>query len=81
MELGEKIDQRMKELGMTQSSLARASGLSQNYLSQLINGVGGSRVSYKTVVLLRQSLSVGDDFFYDTLSLPGHTPVKRGARY
>ena len=70
MELGEKLSNRMKELGYNQSSLARATGLAQNSINQLVKGVRHKELSYRTVFLLKEALAVDDDFFSILVSQP-----------
>lgn len=66
MNLGKKVKVRMEELGMTQAELARASGLTRTYISEIVNNNrGGARTSVKLVRSLKKGLKVEDDFFSD----------------
>jgi predicted transcriptional regulator len=44
----EQIQQRMAELGISQSELARRAGVSAAYISQVVNGQRGKRMSVET---------------------------------
>lgn len=61
--LGEKIDKRRRELGLSQRELAARSGLSTTYISALIKGHRGSRIGAKTLQNLAKALRVSQKFF------------------
>lgn len=72
--LGEKIQNRMTELGISQAELCRRSGLASNHVSYLVRGVRGRRPGPETVAKLCKGLGVGPDFFYKDYS---HMRVRR----
>lgn len=49
---------RLDELGMSQADLARKSGLSTGYVSNIVNGQRGKRVSAETAHRLARALRV-----------------------
>lgn len=64
MTINEKIKARAEELGITHTELARRTGLSRPYISQIINGDrGGDRLSHTSVVRLAEALGVDLSFF------------------
>ena len=62
--LSDRIRERTKELGMSQSELARRSGLSRGYISDIFRGRSGIRPSHQAVGKLKKALRVGHNFFY-----------------
>lgn len=56
----------MSELGMTQAELVRRSGLSSAYVSNLVTGQRGKRVSVETVHRLAKALKVRPSALVDT---------------
>lgn len=73
--LGDRIQARMQQLGMSQADVARRAGLSSGHVSDLVTGNKGKRVSAETVEKLARALKVSPSFF-----LRGHsrTKVSRG---
>lgn len=63
MELAEKLRARLGELRYTQADLVAKTGLSSAYISELLNGKRGRRMSRSTSVKLRRALRVRDSFF------------------
>ena len=72
--LGERIDRRRRELGLSQSDLARRSGLSRQYISALILGGRGQRLTVFAATKLAKALRVNQKFLqaestsYDNVS-------------
>jgi transcriptional regulator with XRE-family HTH domain len=62
--MGSRIKSRLDELEMTQAELCRKSGLSTGYVSDLINGNRGKRLSVVTASRLGKALKVSANFFY-----------------
>ncbi|NJK46502.1 MAG: helix-turn-helix transcriptional regulator [Pleurocapsa sp. SU_196_0] len=60
----EKIEQRMKELGINRSELARASELSPSYITHLLKGQRGKRMGVETARKLSKGLRVNVTFFF-----------------
>lgn len=56
--LAELITERMAELGLRQCDLARKSALSRQYISDLVAGNRGSRISASTQAKLARALRV-----------------------
>lgn len=63
MELGKRIDHRLKELELTQVELARKSGLTQQVISQYIRGK--SKPGYDAIVGLLKALEVNSAWFFE----------------
>lgn len=62
--IGPKIERRMEELGiLTQTDLAKRSGLSVTYINGLIRGSRGKRMSYDAQTRLARALRVKPIFF------------------
>ncbi len=62
--LGERINTRMQQLGLSQADVARRAGLSSGHISDLIAGHRGKRVAATTVEKLAKALRVSPAFFY-----------------
>lgn len=62
--IGKKINERLKELGMSQYRLAKEANLSRSYVSQLCSGQRGQRLPLNTVIRLSEPLKVPLDFFW-----------------
>lgn len=61
--IGDRVAQRMCELGLNQATLARRAGLSSSYVSELVNNKRGRRVSVMTAGKLAVALEVPASFF------------------
>ncbi len=61
--LGARLRVVLGERNMTQSDLARKTGLSTSYVSMLISGQRGPRISHAAAASLRKALRVPVDFF------------------
>lgn len=55
---------RMAELNLTQRAVAQRAGLSTSYISDLMNGKRGGRISIATVQKLSVALEVEPSFFW-----------------
>lgn len=55
---------RMGELNLTQAAVAFRAGLSTSYISDLMNGKRGVRISITTAVKLASALEVEPSFFW-----------------
>lgn len=71
--LGQRVQRRLSELDMTQADLARRSGLSTGYVSNIINGQRGKRVSADVAHRLAGALKLG------VRSILGKTSHKQNA--
>ncbi|GBF05881.1 XRE family transcriptional regulator [Deinococcus aerius] len=60
--LGDQIDRRRRELGLSQRELAQKSGLSPQYISYLISGKRGQRLSVTAATGLAKALRVSKKF-------------------
>jgi transcriptional regulator with XRE-family HTH domain len=68
--LGERLAARMKELKLNQVTLSEASGVSQNYISEIITGSRGNRrMGVQVAARLAKALDVPIDFFSEPVSL------------
>lgn len=65
----------LTERQMSQSELARRAGLSASYVSMLINGQRGPRISHAATLSLRKALRVPASFF--AVSMDGNSVVRR----
>jgi transcriptional regulator with XRE-family HTH domain len=63
MELGKRIDHRLKALRLTQVELAQKSGLTQQVISQYIRGK--SKPGYDAIVGLLKALEVNSAWFFE----------------
>ena len=72
MELGKRIDRRMKELGLTQVKLAQKSGLTQQAISQYIRGK--SKPGYDAIAALLKALEVNSAWFFEERELEELSP-------
>lgn len=63
--LGQRIDHRRRELGLSQRSLAEKSGLSPQYISSLISGKRGQRLSADALHRLAKALRVSQKFLLE----------------
>lgn len=61
--LGQKIAQRLNEMGMSKYELAKRSGFSRSYISLLCSGERGHQMSLDTACRLSQTLDVEFSFF------------------
>ena len=61
--LGERINQRLDDLGMTQVELARRAKLSPGYVNDLIKGRRGKRLGLDVTQRLGRALKVKPIFF------------------
>jgi transcriptional regulator with XRE-family HTH domain len=61
--LPERIRDRMQVIGINQSQLARRSSLSTSYISDLLSGKRGKRLSFAAMEKLRKGLRVPTSFF------------------
>lgn len=61
--LSEKLQNRMQELGWSQSELARRSGLSPKLISQLVRGERGVGLTVASMFKLKSALRVPYSFF------------------
>lgn len=61
--LSERLRVVLEARGLTQSDLAKKSGLSTSYVSMLIRGERGSRIGRGAAASLRRVLKVPDTFF------------------
>jgi transcriptional regulator with XRE-family HTH domain len=61
--LGQKIDQRLSELGMSKYELAKRSGFSRAYIGLICSGGRGHRMSLDTASKLSHVLGVEFSFF------------------
>lgn len=61
--LGARLRVVLGERNMTQSDLARKAGLSTSYVSMLISGQRGPRISHAAAASLRKALRVPAGFF------------------
>lgn len=68
--LAELITQRMKTLGMRQRDLAEKTALSQQYVSDLVNGKRGSRLSAATLDKLARALRVSRSRVAESVASP-----------
>lgn len=62
--LGDRIQTRMRQLGLSQADVARRAGLSSGHMSDLVAGHKGKRVSAETVEKLACALKVTPAFFF-----------------
>lgn len=74
--LGDRIQARMTQLGLSQADVAKRAGLSSGHLSDLVAGRKGKRVSAATVEKLSRALKVKPEFFFRENS---HTRVSSRA--
>jgi transcriptional regulator with XRE-family HTH domain len=70
--IGSKVKARLEELGMRQADLARKSGLSTGYVSDLVNGHRGRYISITNLKRLCEALEVEPSFFYPNNSNVGN---------
>ena len=63
--LGERIDNRMRELGLSQRGLAQKCGLSPQYISSLISGKRGQRLGADALHRLAKALRVSQKFLLE----------------
>ena len=63
--LAHKLRALMKKAGVSQAQLARESGLSPSYISDLLNNKRGSRVSVTTIAALASPLKVSVAFLIE----------------
>lgn len=61
--LAERLRVVIDERGLTQSELARRSGLSPSYITLLLSGKRGKRIGRYTASRLKRALRVSDAFF------------------
>lgn len=61
---GELIKKRLVELDLSQSDLARESGFSRQYISDLCTGKCGGRLPLRTANKLAKALRLNRKFFY-----------------
>jgi transcriptional regulator with XRE-family HTH domain len=61
--LGERMQQRMDELNLRQSDVARRSGLRPHHISELLSGRRGKSPSFRTIRVLARALRVPISFF------------------
>jgi transcriptional regulator with XRE-family HTH domain len=59
----QRIVERMDELGIKQSQLAKKSGLSTGYINGLVHGTRGKRIGAETAQKLAKGLKVSVSFF------------------
>ena len=63
MELGQRIYNRMRNLGLTQVELAKKTGLTQQVISQYIRD--RSRPGYNAIIGLMKGLEVESEWFFE----------------
>lgn len=61
--LADRLRAVIAERGMTQSELARRSGLSASYITYLLSGQRGKRIGRHAASRLKRALRVPDAFF------------------
>lgn len=61
--LSDRLKHELDERGMSQTQLARASGLSISYINDLVLGRRGNRLSARTAARLGAALSLPGGFF------------------
>lgn len=59
----DKLKKLLAERGMTQTELARRTGLSTSYVSNLVNGERGRRIGHVAYRRICQALDVGPLYF------------------
>ena len=78
MSLGKQIEQKMKDLSLTQMKLAQKSGLTQQAISNMI--LEKSKPSYDAIVVLSKALQVTPLWFFEDSKLGESKPFRPGLR-